>query len=89
VIAALKYLANSSGFQLGIREYDYAGREQMWREWLMQIKAAFPEARVTMCVGAKQHQRRADKHQLRQWRSAEDAAGATTEPPLRGSRVVF
>jgi hypothetical protein len=52
VIAALKYLTNSSGFQLGLREYHYAGREDMQREWLTQVKAAFPEARVTMCVGA-------------------------------------
>lgn len=52
VIAALRYLTGGTQFCLGIREYHYSGREAMQRPWLEQVISAFPETKVTICVGA-------------------------------------
>lgn len=52
VIKALQYMLGDSGFHFGIREYHYAGRESFQVPWIQQIKRAFPDMDVTMCVGA-------------------------------------
>jgi hypothetical protein len=52
VIAALRYILGDSGHAFRIREYHYAGREEMQRDWLSQIVTAIPGTEVTLCVGA-------------------------------------
>jgi hypothetical protein len=52
VIDALRWITGDSGFALRLREYHYAGRADMQREWLHQVVGALPGTRVTMCVGA-------------------------------------
>jgi hypothetical protein len=51
-IAALRYLVGDSGFTLPIREYHYAGRFDMQKQWFAAILAEFPETRFTVCPGA-------------------------------------
>ena len=51
-IAALRYLVGDSGFTLPIREYHYAGRLDMQKQWFAAIQAAFPETQFTVCPGA-------------------------------------
>ena len=52
VITALQYILGDSGHAFRIREYHYAGREDMQRDWLSQIVTAIPGTEVTLCVGA-------------------------------------
>jgi len=51
-IAALRYLVGDSGFTLPLREYHYAGRFDMQKQWFAAILDAFPETRFTVCPGA-------------------------------------
>jgi hypothetical protein len=51
-IAALQYLVGTSGFTLPIREYHYAGRFDMQKQWFARILATFPDTKITLCPGA-------------------------------------
>jgi hypothetical protein len=51
-IAALRYIVGDSGFAFRIREYHYAARYDLQRQWLPQIVAAFPGTQVALCPGA-------------------------------------
>lgn len=52
VIKALRWLVGDSGYQLMIREYHYAGRYDMQKQWFDAILAEFPDTRITLCPGA-------------------------------------
>lgn len=52
VIDALRWIVQDSGFALGVREYHYANRAEMQKQWFPQITAAFPEMRNIICIGA-------------------------------------
>jgi hypothetical protein len=52
VIQALLYMTEGTGFAFRIREYHYAGRTDMQRQWLQQIRAALPSTKVAICPGA-------------------------------------
>lgn len=52
VIKALKYILSDSEFCFGIREYHYAARIDMQREWFDQIMKEFPDGKNAICVAA-------------------------------------
>jgi hypothetical protein len=51
-VAALKYLVGDSGFTLSLREYHYAGRYDMQKQWFAAILTELPDTRFTVCPGA-------------------------------------
>jgi hypothetical protein len=52
VIASLRYLVGDSGFTLPIREYHYASRYDMQKQWFVRILGAFPDTKFTVCPAA-------------------------------------
>jgi hypothetical protein len=52
VIAALRWIVGDTGHTIAVREYHYASRTDMQREWLTAVHAAFPDQRNAICPGA-------------------------------------
>jgi hypothetical protein len=52
VTAALRWIVQDTGHTVSVREYHYAGRADMQRQWLTAVHAAFPTQPNAICPGA-------------------------------------